>query len=100
MKLFGVESVLLWTAIMLRKRVVVYADKLKTLQQVVRTLPQLAWHRQDWGTLRPWIAGSPTEIEELRAAGVYVAGVTDPSFRSTDLYDLFVDGGKVPVSSA
>ncbi len=44
-RLFGVEVVKLWTAVLLRKRVVVYCPVLADLLRLTRTLPQLCWHR-------------------------------------------------------
>jgi hypothetical protein len=43
---YGVESVLLWTALVQKKRIVVLSDSLPALLTTVRTLPQLVWHRQ------------------------------------------------------
>ena len=43
---FGEQAVLLWNAMLLRKRVIVYAESLKEVLPVVRTLPQFVWHRQ------------------------------------------------------
>lgn len=82
----------LWAALLLKKRVLVFAPRLTDLLKAMRTIPQLCWHRQDWEVLRPYVAGSPLEVAEFTSAGVYVVGVTDPSFRTRpDLYDLFVD---------
>ena len=44
-ELFGVEVVLLWTALLLKKRVVVYSNKLTELQRCLRVLPALVCHR-------------------------------------------------------
>jgi hypothetical protein len=92
-KALGPETVKLWTALLLKKRVVVYAPRLADLLKVMRTIPQLCWHRQDWDVLRPFVTGSQLEVAEFASAGVYVVGVTDPAFRTRpDLYDLYVDG--------
>lgn len=80
-----------------------FCERVEDLLQVVRALPQLVWHRQDWRILRPLIAGSAEELADLAEAGVYVAGVTAPEMRSrTDLYDVFVDvaGRSITVAEA
>ena len=46
LRLLGVEAVKLWSAIMLKKRVVVYAPRVSDLLRVMRAIPQLCWHRQ------------------------------------------------------
>jgi hypothetical protein len=75
-----------------------------------RTLPALAWHRQNWAVLRPLVdavagtesrttaaggdaAAAPGEWEGLASEGTYIAGFTDRSIAGReDLYDVFVDG--------
>ena len=53
-ELFGVEVVLIWTAMLLKKRVVVYSNKLPEVQRLIRVLPALVWHRDNWSVLRPY----------------------------------------------
>jgi hypothetical protein len=90
---FGQASVLLWCAMLLKKRVLVHGSRWADLQKIVRALPQLAWHRQDWGILRPMVQlSSEAQLKDLASAGVYVAATTDNAARGReDLYDLFVD---------
>lgn len=91
-RLFGEESVLLWVAMMTKKRIVVYADKLDILQKVIRAIPLLVWHRQNWNILRPFVTLSQNEVSEMMSSGVYVAGFTDPVLKAKEnAYDLFVD---------
>jgi len=91
-RIFGEEVVLIWVALMTKKRIVVYADKLPVLLKVIRGFPVLVWHRQNWNILRPFVTSTPQEIAELTSSGVYCAGFFDPSIRSQEsLYDLFVD---------
>ncbi len=98
---------------LLKKRIFVFAPRVAELMAIVRTFPLLviamslfaswinaqflliqgAWHRLDWDILRPFVTLDAVELEDLRAAGVYVAGITDPSASSKkDLFDLYVDG--------
>lgn len=53
-KIFGIEIILLWTALMMKKRVVVYCDKSSTLLRVIRSFPLFIWHRRDEDLLHPF----------------------------------------------
>merc|ERR1712000_778174 len=53
-KIFGIETILLWTALMMKKRVAVYCDKIQTLLRVIRSFPLFIWHRRDWELLYPF----------------------------------------------
>jgi len=91
---FGAESITIWTAMLLRKRVFVFHPDLAEVQSLVKIFPLLgAWHRQDPSVLRPFVTlSSPLELAELQSAGVFVAGFTDPDcVNRRELYDLFVD---------
>lgn len=89
---FGPQAVLLWNAMLLKKRIVVFCDVLPELLAFVRAMPQLVWHRQRWQILRPFVAASKAQLDELGAAGVYVAGFTEKAVRSGEqYYDVFVD---------
>jgi len=87
------ESILIFQAMILKKRVIVYCSKLDQLLETVRALPLFAWHRKNWSILRPLVTPAEAELEELASAGIYVAGFTDRVIESReDLYDLFIDG--------
>ena len=89
---FGVEFVLMWTAVLLKKRVIVLGTELGELQLTVRTLPALAWHRQNWGLMHPLVNLEESEVAGLKESGVYVAGCLDPAVKGReDLYDVLVD---------
>jgi len=92
-ELFGADTILIWTAMLLKKRVFVYANKVSELLPVIRSFPLIgAWHRLDWDILRPLVTLLDVELDDLRAAGVFVAGFTDPSAANRkELHDLFVD---------
>lgn len=88
-RMLGVESVSLWNAILLKKRILVTADNLPKLQAVLRTLPQFVWHRQDWSVLRPIVDAEEEHMDDLKASGVYIAGTLDPSLASrADMFDV------------
>eukprot|EP00941_MAST-03F_sp_MAST-3F-sp1_P003826 g3826.t1 len=90
--LFGQASVLLWCGMILKKRVVVFGERWGRVQRIARALPQLAWHRQDCGILRPLLQLTPMQLKDLKYSGVYVAACTDSSIKAReDLFDLLVD---------
>jgi hypothetical protein len=99
-----IETIILWNALVLKKRVrpldnfvfgtqiifrctpphpppcqvAVVCDKLPQLLSVLRTLPQFVWHRQDWSFLRPYCTLADTDLKELQIAGVFCAGFLEP----------------------
>jgi hypothetical protein len=90
---FGVHSVLIWTAMLLKKRIVVIGETSELVLGTVRVFPQLVWGRQNWSILRPIMNLSPIELSDLGASGVYCAGFLESSGVKSrdDLYDLLVD---------
>eukprot|EP00729_Bicosta_minor_P003622 gene3622-6186_t len=100
---FGVESILIYIAVLLKKRIVVVSSDASELQDLVRTIPQFVYKRQDWSIIHPNVDTSNDEVADLVASGgAYVAGFTDNSVAiREDLYDLLVDvdGGSVSYAS-
>jgi hypothetical protein len=87
--MLGVEMVVLWNAILLKKRILVVGDNIDILLNVVRTLPQLAWHRKDWSILRPLVSSDQEHIDDLTHCGVFIAGTMDNTLAmKNDLYDV------------
>jgi len=92
-KLFEESTWMLWSGLLMKKRVVVYGQHLPSLLEFTRALPLFVLHRQDWNLLRPNVdIRNPIEMEDLEQAGVYIAGFLSPLIKQKEeLYDLFVD---------
>lgn len=91
LEILGVEFVVLWNAMLLKKRVLVVAETVDSLYPVIRSLPLLSWHRQDFSILRPLVRADDEHLEDLQSAGVFVAGTLDTSLASrSDLYDVLL----------
>lgn len=97
--MLGLEAVVLWNAVLLKKRILVISEgngnqNLTKLLTTVRSLPQLAHHRQDWGILRPLVTLSSeadtVHLEDLSSTGVFIAGTVDPTLATThaSLFDV------------
>ncbi|XP_070541116.1 DENN domain-containing protein 10-like [Ptychodera flava] len=91
--LFGVETILIYTALLLKKRIAVYHSKIEELLQFTRALPTLVWHRQNWSILYPNVhLDDPEEAEDCQSNVSYILGSLDPTIETrSDLYDLFVN---------
>lgn len=89
---FGLESILIYTALLLKKRIIVYHHSLEILLKWVRTFPLMMWHRRSYDILYPWIDLVPDELVDLKSNTSFIAGCRDSSVGSkTDLYDVLVN---------
>eukprot|EP00731_Ephydatia_muelleri_P020971 Em0013g698a len=90
---FGVETVLVYNALLLKKRVAVYAPALDSVLQLCQTLPLLVWHRQNWNIVYPNVDLNDLELDDLATRSTYIAGFTDTAIEGrSELYDLFING--------
>lgn len=49
LRIFGQESILIWVAVLLKKRIFVFGEDRENLLTFMQGLPCLGgWHRQDW----------------------------------------------------
>ncbi|XP_018430233.1 PREDICTED: protein FAM45A [Nanorana parkeri] len=96
---FGMESVILYSALMLKKRIVVYHPKVEAVLEFSRSLPALVWHRQDWSILHPYVHLIPEEVDALKSTSGYIAGFQEAEVGNrSDLYDVFVNLAENSVS--
>lgn len=90
--LFGESFILLWVAMLLKKRIVVYCDEAPRLLEFLRCLPLLVWHRKQFDCLSPFVQLNDAQLEDLASQGAYCAGFTDDAVKvRSDLYDVIVD---------
>lgn len=88
---FGVEVVVIWNAIILKKRILFVGENVKQILSILRSLPLFAIHRNDWSVLRPLVTSDPEHIEDLTSSGVFIAGTIDESLATkTDIFDVVV----------
>lgn len=100
--MLGIEFVVLWNAMLLKKRILITSDTPESLFPVLRSLPLLAWHRKDFSVLRPLVRSDPEHLEDLTTSGVFVAGTVDDALASrSDIYDvlLSLSEGRITVTT-
>lgn len=89
---FGEAYILLWVAMLLKKRIVVYCDEPERTLEFLRCLPLLVWHRKNFECLHPFVQLEDTQLEDLAGDTAYCAGFTDDAVKvRADLYDVLVD---------
>ena len=100
--MLNIDIVIVWNAVLLKKRILVIGSDCNQVLSIVRTLPQLAWHRQDWSILRPLIRNEQEHIDDLLSSGVFIAGTTDTSMGDkSELFDviLSLDEGRITITT-
>eukprot|EP00048_Salpingoeca_helianthica_P016397 m.232121 g.232121 ORF g.232121 m.232121 type:complete len:345 (-) comp18584_c0_seq1:26-1060(-) len=98
-KTFGIESILLFVAVLLRRRVAVYCPDQAQLLATVRALPLFVYSRRDWNIVRPLVRLTESDLRDTAAPSV--AGYLDGDVEQrTDLWDVLVNvpAGTITVS--
>ncbi|XP_075210927.1 putative DENN domain-containing protein 10 B [Lycorma delicatula] len=91
-KVFGLETILVYTVLLLKKRLVIYHHSLPLLLKWIRTFPALMIHRNDYNTLHPWVNLNSEELVHIKSSSCYIMGCQDSSVASqTELYDVLVN---------
>jgi len=66
-KTFELETILIYTALLLKKKIIVYHHSLEQLLKWIKTFPALMKHRKVTDNLFPWIDLVNDELIELKA---------------------------------
>ncbi|XP_033114866.1 DENN domain-containing protein 10-like [Anneissia japonica] len=91
-EMFGMETILIYTAMLLKRKVAVYHSNVQDLLAFTRSLPALVWHRQNWSIMSPYVHLKAQELESLNGNSILLMGFTDADVEShTELYDLYVN---------
>jgi len=92
-QIFEESSWIIWSALLMKKRIAVYSTHEDILQKIIRAFPLFVLHRQDWNLLRPLVnVSNQMELQDLTNAGVFIAGFTDNIIKQKeDYYDIILD---------
>ncbi|XP_076622843.1 DENN domain-containing protein 10 [Colletes latitarsis] len=91
-KTFELETILIYTALLLKKRIIVYHHSLEQLLKWIGLFPALMKHRKVTDNLFPWVDLVDDELSELKRHSHYVAGCRNSSILSkANLFDLLVN---------
>lgn len=89
--MFGIEFIIVFTALLLKKRIAVYHSDISQLLTVCSSLPMFVWHRLNWNALFPLVHLDNTD-ELSQVTGGYIAGFSDSAVTvRSDLYDVSVN---------
>ncbi|XP_034177230.1 DENN domain-containing protein 10 [Osmia lignaria lignaria] len=91
-KTFELETILIYTALLLKKRIIVYHHSLEQLLKWIGIFPELMKHRKVTDNLFPWVDLIDDELAELKGHSHYIAGCRNVFISSrTELFDLLVN---------
>uniref|UniRef100_A0A023F634 UDENN domain-containing protein n=1 Tax=Triatoma infestans TaxID=30076 RepID=A0A023F634_TRIIF len=91
-KMFGLEIILIYNALLLKRKLIVYHHNLPTLLEWLKSFPYLMVHRKFDEVFFPWFELTDEEIQELNSCTNYIAGCCDNTvFSRPELYDVLVN---------
>lgn len=84
---YGMDMIVLYNAILLKKRVLVIGDEQRQVMTVLETLPQFAVHRKDAydQSLRPIVLSNSVHLEDLSQAGYWIASMSESSYANVNM---------------
>ncbi|XP_054266790.1 putative DENN domain-containing protein 10 B isoform X2 [Macrosteles quadrilineatus] len=91
-KLFELQTIIIYTALLLKKRLVIYHHSLPQLLKWVRTFPALMAHRPEAENLYPWVDLCNDELDQITNSQSSIVGCGDSRILSrVDLFDVLVN---------
>lgn len=96
---FGLESIVIWIAVLLKKRIFITSNDPIELSSFTRAVVAFgAWHRKDQQipSLRPFVVNlkNPNEVSDIKSTPGCIAGVLTPNNNIEhfeELWDLHID---------
>jgi len=91
-RLFNLEFIIIYTAVLLSKRVIVYHHHLPTLLQWITSFPSLVPHRNRFDNLFPWVDLIAEEVNCIKDSPSFIMGCYDNGVLSfSEFYDVLVN---------
>lgn len=91
-KLFGLEAIIIYSAILLKKRIIIYHHGLLPLLETLKSFPSFLPHRKFDETIFPWLELTDDGIASLRNRRFFIAGCYDNGILSRlELTDVLVN---------
>ena len=69
-RFLGIETIIVYVALVLRRRVAVFCSDSNLLLSTIRTLPQLVFARKDWNILRPLLRLNDADLKDFKVVFV------------------------------
>ncbi|XP_044730939.1 DENN domain-containing protein 10-like, partial [Chrysoperla carnea] len=91
-QIFQLETILIFNAILLKRRVLVYHNNLHDLLKYMKAISSLVRRRDPNFYLHPWVEDNSNELLEFKSKNWYVVGTIQKSITTkTELFDLSVN---------
>lgn len=88
---YGQDVVVLYNAVLLKKRILVVGDDTRQVLALLETLPLFASHRQEYQSLRPTVLNNATHLGDLGQAGYWIAGVSESTYANLNTVEVKPD---------